>query len=71
MGKEYTEEENNVIEFYNKEVWILGMRKSKDLTNQDLMEMKNSLWFSKWMLCNKYNECVNSIKNIIQRHGTN
>ena len=56
-----------VIEFYNDVVWLSGMPKSEILTDKDLNNLKDTMWFAKWMLVTSYNDCVNSIKNTIKR----
>jgi len=59
------EERKNVIEFYEKQVWLPSMPKSDTLSDKELEGLKNTLWFARWMLATKYNECVNSINNVI------
>ena len=55
-----------IIEFYEKQVKVPGMPKSETLTDKNLKDLKDTLWFARWVLTTKYNECVNSIKNIIK-----
>ena len=60
-------DKKNVIEFYEKQVYWLGMQKSDELTEETLKDLKDTMWFSRWMLSNHYDECVSSVKDIINR----
>lgn len=60
-------DKKNVIEFYEKQVWLPSMPKSDTLTDSDLKDLKDTLWFARWMLATKYDECVNTIKDVIKR----
>lgn len=55
----------NIIEFYKKQVYLKGMLESDELTDVQLIELGETLWFSTWMLSMKYQECIKAIKNIL------
>jgi len=61
------EDRENVIEFYETQVWLPSMPKSDTLTDKTLSDLKDTTWFARWMLATKYDECVNSIKDVIKR----
>lgn len=61
------EKRNNIIEFYENEVWIQGMQGSDTLTDNEIEKLGNSHWFASWMLSNKFDECVKLIKNEIRK----
>ena len=57
----------NVIEFYETQVWFPGMPKSDMLTDEALSDLKGTTWFARWMLATKYSECVNAIKEVSRK----
>jgi hypothetical protein len=61
------EDKENVIEFYKTVVWLPSMPKVETLTDKELENLKNTLWFARWMLATSSNKCVNSIKDTIKR----
>lgn len=62
------EKRNNIIEFYEKEVWISGMRGKETLTDSEIEKLGKSNWFGRWMLCKAFDKFVNLIKNIYTDH---
>lgn len=56
------EDKKNIIEYYDNEIYSINMRKSDNLTEEDLLNIKKSLSFAQWMLAYKYDYCVRNFK---------
>lgn len=57
----------NVIKFYKKRVWMPGMPESDTLTEEQLKDLNNTLWFARWMLAGAYDEAIIAIKDTINK----
>lgn len=58
---------NDVIDFYNQVLWVPGMPKVESLTDDQLKLFSETLSFSFWVLNNRFDHCVNSIKIVIKK----
>jgi hypothetical protein len=60
-------ERKNIVKFYESQLYILGMPKSNELTDENLIILKDTLSFSLWMMATNYDYFVNSIKDVIKQ----
>lgn len=57
-------DKENVIEFYND---VIKESDRIDLTDEDLEFIHKTNWFAMWMLTNKFDEAVLSMKDAIHK----
>jgi hypothetical protein len=58
----------DILEFYEKVMWLPGMPKKESLTDNELNQIKDTMMFAKWMLRNKFSKCVQAIKDKLNKH---
>lgn len=57
---------DKIIKYYDSVIWLPSMPKGKDLSDQTLKDISQTLSFSVWNLNNYLNEVVLSVRGIIQ-----
>lgn len=56
----------DILEFYEKSMWLPGMPKKESLTDNELNQIADTTMFAKWMLRNNFTKCAKAIKDRIK-----